>query len=122
MVRNRWRQELRKPRSEGGATIDPEMGYEVGEALRQAKDDGQRMEKRLQELGEEANNLEECLRDAESERDRLREELEMMRGALVLAWPFLEEDDGAYCNTPTYQAAISACRAALTPTQEKTDV
>ena len=84
MVRNRWRQELRKPRSEGGATIcekhdfalehysDPEMGYEVGEALRQAKDDGQRMEKRLQELGEEANNLEECLRDAESERDRLR--------------------------------------------------
>lgn len=93
MVRNRWRQELRKPRSEGGATIcekhdfalehysDPEMDYEVGEALRQAKDDGERMEKRLQELGEEANNLEECLRDAESERDRLREELEMMRGA-----------------------------------------
>lgn len=100
MIRNRWRQELRKPKSEGGATIcekhdfalehysDPEMDYEVGEALRQAKDDGERMEKRIQELGEEANNLEEVLEETEKE-------LELARKALAEALPHVEASAGA---------------------------
>jgi len=48
------------------------MAWEVCQALTQAKDDGERMERRIQELGEEANNLEECLDDAESEIVRLK--------------------------------------------------
>jgi len=48
------------------------MTWEVCQALTQAKDDGERMERRIQELGEEANNLEVCLDDAESEIVRLK--------------------------------------------------
>jgi len=48
------------------------MTWEVCEALTQAKDDGERMERRIQDLGEEANNLEECLDDAEKEIIRLK--------------------------------------------------
>lgn len=80
----RWNARLSKPLSDGGATIcekhdfalanyqDESMAWEVCQALTQAKDDGERMERRIQELGEEANNLEACLDDAESEIARLK--------------------------------------------------
>lgn len=80
----RWDVRLSKPLADGGATIcekhdfalsnyqDESMAWEVCQALTQAKDDGERMERRIQELGEEANNLEECLDDAESEIVRLK--------------------------------------------------
>jgi len=82
--RIRWDTRLSKPLADGGATIcekhdfalanyaDPSMTWEVCKALTQAKDDGKRMERRLQGLGEEANNLEECLDDAEKEIIRLK--------------------------------------------------
>lgn len=82
--RIRWDTRLSKPLADGGATIcekhdfalasyeDPSMTWEVCQALTQAKDDGERMERRLQDLGEEANNLEECLDDAEKEIIRLK--------------------------------------------------
>ena len=91
MSTTRWNKAMRLPYSEGGTTIcekhdfaydnymDSEMAWEVAEALRQAKDDGQRMEKRLQELGEDANNLEECLKDAENERDSAFAEIARLR-------------------------------------------
>ena len=80
----RWNARLSKPLADGGATIcekhdfaltnyeDSSMTWEVCQALTQAKDDGERMERRIQELGEEANNLEACLDDAESEIVRLK--------------------------------------------------
>ena len=80
----RWDARLSKPLSDGGATIcekhdfalanyeDPSMTWEVCQALTQAKDDGERMERRLQDLGEEADNLEACLDDAEKEIVRLK--------------------------------------------------
>lgn len=80
----RWDARFSKPLSDGGATIcekhdfaltnyeDSSMTWEVCQALTQAKDDGERMERRIQELGEEANNLEACLDDAESEIVRLK--------------------------------------------------
>lgn len=80
----RWDVRLSKPLADGGATIcekhdfalsnyqDESMAWEVCQALTQAKDDGERMERRIQELGEEANNLEACLDDAESEIVRLK--------------------------------------------------
>lgn len=79
-----WDARLSKPLADGGATIcekhdfalanyeDPSMTWEVCQALTQAKDDGERMERRIQDLGEEANNLEECLDDAEKEIIRLK--------------------------------------------------
>ena len=79
-----WDVRLSKPLADGGATIcekhdfalanyaDQSMTLEVRQALTQAKDDGERMERRLQDLGEEANNLEECLDDAETEIVRLK--------------------------------------------------
>jgi len=79
-----WDARLSKPLSDGGATIcekhdfalasyeDPSMTWEVCQALTQAKDDGERMERRIQDLGEEADNLEECLDDAEKEIIRLK--------------------------------------------------
>lgn len=79
-----WDVRLSKPLSDGGATIcekhdfalanyaDPSMTWEVRQALTQAKDDGERMERRIQDLGEEANNLEECLDAAETEIVRLK--------------------------------------------------
>ena len=79
-----WDARLSKPLADGGATIcekhdfalanyeDPSMTWEVRQALAQAKDDGERMERRIQDLGEEANNLEECLDDAENEIVRLK--------------------------------------------------
>lgn len=79
-----WDVRLSKPLADGGATIcekhdfalasyeDPSMTWEVCQALTQAKDDGERMERRIQDLGEEANNLEECLDDAETEIIRLK--------------------------------------------------
>lgn len=82
--RIRWDARLSKPLADGGATIcekhdfalanyaDPSMTWEVCQALTQAKDDGERMERRIQDLGEEANNLEECLDDAEKEIIRLK--------------------------------------------------
>ena len=82
--RIRWDTRLSKPLADGGATIcekhdfalanyaDPSMTWEVCQALTQAKDDGERMERRIQDLGEEANNLEECLDDAENEIVRLK--------------------------------------------------
>ena len=82
--RIRWDARLSKPLSDGGATIcekhdfalanyeDPSMTWEVCQALTQAKDDGERMERRLQDLGEEADNLEACLDDAEKEIVRLK--------------------------------------------------
>ena len=82
--RIRWDKRLSKPLADGGATIcekhdfalanyeDPSMTWEVCQALRQAKDDGERMERRLQDLGEEADNLEACLDDAETEIIRLK--------------------------------------------------
>ena len=91
----RWDKRLRLPKSEGGATIcekhefieahfrDPEMSWEVDQAVTQAKDDGKRMEARLQELGEEANNLEDALSETEADRDRLRAELDRLRSAPV---------------------------------------
>ena len=91
----RWDKRLRLPKSEGGATIcekhefieahfrDPEMSWEVDQAVTQAKDDGKRMEARLQELGEEANNLEDALSETEADRDRLRSELDRLRSAPV---------------------------------------
>ena len=77
--RIRWDVRLSKPLADGGATIcekhdfalanyeDLSMTREVCQALTQAKDDGERMERRLQDLGEEADNLEACLDDAETE-------------------------------------------------------
>ena len=82
--RIRWDARLSKPLSDGGATIcekhdfalanyeDQSMAWEVYRALTQAKDDGERRERRIQDLGEEANNLEECLDDAENEIVRLK--------------------------------------------------
>ena len=82
--RIRWDVRLSKPLADGGATIcekhdfalanyeDPSMAWEVYKALTQAKDDGERMERRIQDLGKEANNLEECLDDAETEIARLK--------------------------------------------------
>ena len=82
--RIRWDVRLSKPLADGGATIcekhdfalanyaDPSMTREVLQALTQAKDDGERMERRIQDLGEEANNLEACLDDAETEIVRLK--------------------------------------------------
>ena len=82
--RIRWDTRLSKPLADGGATIcekhdfalanyaDLSMTWEVRQALTQAKDDGERMERRIQDLGEEANNLEECLDDAETEIVRLK--------------------------------------------------
>lgn len=82
--RIRWDVRLSKPLADGGATIcekhdfalanyeDPSMAWEVHKALTQAKDDGERMERRIQDLGEEANNLEEFLDDAEKEIIRLK--------------------------------------------------
>lgn len=82
--RIRWDTRLSKPLADGGATIcekhdfalanyaDPSMTWEVCQALTQAKDDGERMERRIQDLGEEANNLEACLDDAEKEIVRLK--------------------------------------------------
>lgn len=81
--RIRWDTRLSKPLADGGATIcekhdfalanyeDTSMTWEVCQALTQAKDDGERMERCIQDLGEEANNLEECLDDAEKEIIRL---------------------------------------------------
>ena len=80
----RWDVRLSKPLADGGATIcekhdfalanyqDESMAWEVCQALTQAKNDGERMERRIQELGEEANNLEAYLDDAESEIVRLK--------------------------------------------------
>ena len=80
----RWNARLSKPLADGGATIcekhdfalanyqDESKAWEVCQALTQAKDDGERMERRIQELGEEANNLEAYLDDAESEVVRLK--------------------------------------------------
>lgn len=82
--RIRWDVRLSKPLADGGATIcekhdfalanyeDQSMAWEVHRALTQAKDDGERMERRIQDLGKEANNLEECLDDAETEIVRLK--------------------------------------------------
>lgn len=82
--RIRWDTRLSKPLADGGATIcekhdfalanyeDPSMTWEVCQALTQAKDDGERMERRIQDLGEEADNLEACLDDAETEIVRLK--------------------------------------------------
>lgn len=93
----RWDKRLRLPKSEGGATIcekhefieahfrDPEMSWEVDQAVTQAKDDGKRMEARLQELGEEANNLEDALSETEADRDRLAAELQDVRDELATA-------------------------------------
>lgn len=93
----RWDKRLRLPKSEGGATIcekhefieahfrDPEMSWEVDQAVTQAKDDGKRMEARLQELGEEANNLEDALSETEADRDRLAAELHAVRDELATA-------------------------------------
>ena len=79
-----WDVRLSKPLADGGATIcekhdfalanyeDPSMTLEVRQAIAQAKDDGERMERRIQDLGEEANNLEACLDDAEKEIARLK--------------------------------------------------
>lgn len=91
--RIRWDKRLSKPLADGGATIcekhdfalanyeDPSMTWEVYKALTQAKDDGERMERRIQDLGEEANNLEECLDDADriAEQMRTGRELRGMR-------------------------------------------
>ena len=94
----RWDKRLRLPKSEGGATIcekhefieahfrDPEMSWEVDQAVTQAKDDGKRMEARLQELGEEANNLEDALSETEADRDRLAAELQAVRDELATAY------------------------------------
>jgi chromosome segregation ATPase len=97
MMAPRWDKRLRLPKSEGGATIcekhefieahfrDPEMSWEVDQAVTQAKDDGKRMEARLQELGEEANNLEDALSETEADRDRLAAELQAVRDDLAAA-------------------------------------
>ena len=93
----RWDKRLRLPKSDGGATIcekhefieahfrDPEMSWEVDQALTQAKDDGKRMEARIQELGEEANSLEEALQEMEADRDALRAELDRTNAELERA-------------------------------------
>lgn len=90
----RWDKRLRLPKSDGGATIcekhefieahfrDPEMSWEVDQAVTQAKDDGKRMEARIQELGEEANNLEEALDEMTAHRDRLASDLQATRAEL----------------------------------------
>ena len=82
--RIRWDARLSKPLADGGATIcekhdfalanyeDQSMAWEVCQALTQAKDDGERMERRIQDLGEEADNLEACLDDTEEEIVRLK--------------------------------------------------
>ena len=83
----KWDRRYAKPLSDGGATIcekhdfiesnfrDPDMEYEVCEAIAQAKDDGKRMEARLQELGEECNNLE----DHAVDYDEISAELRRLR-------------------------------------------
>lgn len=83
----KWDRRYAKPLSDGGATIcekhdfidsnfrDPDMAYEVCKAIAQAKDDGKRMEARLQELGEECNNLE----DHASDYDEISTELRRVR-------------------------------------------
>ena len=82
-----WDRRYAKPLSDGGATIcekhdfiaanhaDPDMDYEIDLVVAQAKDDGQRMERRLQELGEECNNMEDHTADYDAlvaENRRLR--------------------------------------------------
>jgi hypothetical protein len=86
-VEVKWDRRYAKPLSDGGATIcekhdfiesnfrDPDMEYEVCEAIAQAKDDGKRMEARLQELGEECNNLE----DHANDYDEISAELRRLR-------------------------------------------
>ena len=83
----RWDRRYAKPLSDGGATIcekhdfiaanhaDPDMDYEIDLVVAQAKDDGQRMERRLQELGKECNNMEDYTADYDAlvaENRRLR--------------------------------------------------
>jgi hypothetical protein len=105
----RWDRRLRLPKSEGGATIcekhefieahfrDPEMSWEVDQAVTQAKDDGKRMEARLQELGEEANNLEDALSETEADRDRLTAELQAVRGELAKHGPSCDRCQSSHC-------------------------
>lgn len=83
----KWDRRYAKPLSDGGVTIcekhdfieanfrDPDMAYEVCETIAQAKDDGRRMESRLQELGEECNNLE----DHANDYDEISAELRRLR-------------------------------------------
>ena len=114
----RWDVRLSKPLADGGATIcekhdfalsnyqDESMAWEVCQALTQAKDDGERMERRIQELGEEANNLEECLDDAESEIVRLKIARLRRMADTAAAWAILSASKpgvqslGAYMLTP----------------------
>ena len=139
----RWEKRLRLPKSKGGAKIcekhefieahfrDPEMSWEVDQALTQAKDDGKRMEARIQELGEEANNLEEALQKMEADRDALRAELDLVHGEiradderLYAAWVRIHgaPDDCANigCDAPEWMAdEILRLRAELERTKEK---
>lgn len=131
----RWDKRLMMPKSEGGATIcekhdfiaehfrDPDMSWEVDQAVAQAKDDGKRIEARLQELGEEANNLEEALQQMEyardrlqTERDALAKELERVRSAAKGVEPYMEEDPD---DDGDYNERVRAFRAAPPANNQK---
>ena len=136
----RWDVRLSKPLADGGATIcekhdfalanyqDESMAWEVCQALTQAKDDGERMERRIQELGEEANNLEAYLDDAESEIVRLKiAHLRRMREAafgLARRWAWcldaMESRDAARIdrNAERYRRFAKACLAKITELKE----
>ena len=87
----RWERRLRKPKAEGGATIcekhdfiaehfgDPDMSWEVDQVISQAKDDGERMEARIQELREEVTDLNDAWQEMKTDRDRLAAELARVR-------------------------------------------
>lgn len=138
-----WDARLSKPLSDGGATIcekhdfalanyaDPSMTREVHQSLTQAKDDGERMERRLQDLGEEADNLEACLDDAEVEIARLKiAHLRRMAKAsanLVGSWPSVlasipPEHEDVNCWRARWvrkhMALQSACLAKITELKE----
>ena len=136
--RIRWDVRLSKPLADGGATIcekhdfalanyeDPSMTREVRQSLEQAKDDGERMERRIQDLGEEANNLEECLDDAEKEIARLKiAHLRRMADSVSIDAAWSRFCDGRRRNRGSMQRAWdrlkrfeSACLAKITELKE----
>ena len=140
--RARWDARLSRPLADGGATIcekhdfalanyvDPSMTWEVRQALTQAKDDGERMERRIQDLGEEADNLEACLDDAETEIIRLKiahlrrmaEACEALESrALAFAFPDLAvgwTDDRYWKIIEKVDRFRSACLAKITELKE----
>lgn len=136
--RIRWDTRLSKPLADGGATIcekhdfalanyeDPSMTWEVCQALTQAKDDGERMERRIQDLGEEADNLEECLDAAETEIARLKiAHLRRMADAASIDAAWSRFCDGRRRSRDSMQRAWgrlkrfeSACLAKITELKE----